>query len=59
MRKGLRRGLLGIYRIKNSSVVVITAVAVVKIAGWWRRVVVVLMDVDVVMVLVVGHPLVK
>jgi hypothetical protein len=32
---------------------------VVKIAGWWRRVVVVLMDVDVVMVLVVGHPLVK
>ena len=38
---------------------VITAVAVVKIAGWWRRVVVVLMDVDVVMVLVVVHPLVK
>jgi hypothetical protein len=32
---------------------------VVKIAGWWRRVVVVLMDVDVVMVLVVVHPLVK
>ena len=25
MRKGLRRGLLGIYRIKHSSVVVITA----------------------------------
>ena len=48
---------LGSYRIKHSSVVVITAVAVVKIAGWWRRVVVVLMDVDVVMV--VGHPLVK
>ena len=38
---------------------VIKAVAVVKIAGWWRRVVVVLMDVDVVMVLVVVHPLVK
>jgi hypothetical protein len=39
--------------------VVITGVTVVKIAGWWRRVVVVLMDVGVVMVLVVGHPLVK
>jgi hypothetical protein len=56
MRKGLGRRFLGSYRIKHSSVVIMTGVAVVVIVV---EAVVMVVLMDVVMVLVVGHPLVK
>ena len=51
MRKGLGRRFLGSYRIKHSSVVIMTGVAVVVIVV---EAVVMVVLMDVVMVLVVG-----